>query len=56
MTISFKNLLTPQGVDEVQLHTGDVVFVPYSGLAKFTYVFQRISPIASMGIVSALIP
>jgi polysaccharide biosynthesis/export protein len=55
-TISFKNLLTPQGVDEVRLHAGDVVFVPYSGLAKFTYVFQRISPVASMGIISALIP
>ena len=55
-TISFKNLLTPRGGDEVQLHAGDVVFVPYGGLAKFTYVFQRISPIVSMGVVSALIP
>jgi polysaccharide biosynthesis/export protein len=56
MTISFKSLLTPAGSDEVQLHAGDVVFVPYSGLAKFTYVFQRISPVASMGILTALIP
>jgi polysaccharide biosynthesis/export protein len=56
LTISFKSLLTVQGADEVRLHAGDVVFVPYSGLAKFTYVFQRISPVASMGIVSALIP
>jgi polysaccharide biosynthesis/export protein len=55
-TISFKELLTPRGVDEVRLHAGDVVFVPFSGLSKFTYVFQRISPIASMGILSALIP
>ena len=46
----------PPGADEVQLHAGDVVFVPYGGLAKFTYVFQRISPVASMGILSALIP
>ncbi len=56
MTISFKSLLTPAGSDEVRLHAGDVVFVPYSGLAKFTYVFQRISPVASMGILTALIP
>jgi len=56
MTISFKRLLTPQGADEVRLHAGDVIFVPYSGLAKFTYVFQRISPVASMGILTALIP
>jgi polysaccharide biosynthesis/export protein len=55
-TVSFKNLLTVRGADEVQLHAGDVVFVPYGGLEKFTYVFQRVSPIASMGILSALIP
>jgi polysaccharide biosynthesis/export protein len=55
-TISFKSLLTVRGADEVQLRAGDVVFVPYGGLAKFTYVFQRLSPIVSMGIVSALIP
>jgi polysaccharide export outer membrane protein len=56
MTISFKSLLTPQGADEVRLHAGDIVYVPYSGLSKFSYVFQRISPVASMGILSALIP
>ena len=55
-TISFKSLLTVRGADEVQLHAGDVVFVPYSGLTKFSYVFQRISPVASMGILTALIP
>ncbi len=56
MTISFKSLLTPQGADEVRLHGGDIVFVPYGGLAKFTYVFQRVSPVLSMGILTALIP
>jgi polysaccharide export outer membrane protein len=56
MTVSFKSLLTPQGADEVRLHAGDIVFVPYSGLAKFTYVFQRISPVASVGLLTALIP
>ena len=55
-TISFKSLLTVQGADEVSLHAGDVVFVPYGGLEKFTYVFQRISPVLSMGVLSALIP
>jgi polysaccharide export outer membrane protein len=55
-TISFKRLLSIQGGNEVQLHAGDILFVPYGGLAKFTYVFQRISPVASMGLVSALIP
>jgi len=55
-TVPFKSLLTVKGADEVQLHAGDVVFVPYSALAKFTYVFQRVSPVASLGIISSLIP
>jgi polysaccharide export outer membrane protein len=54
VSISYKSLLTPQGTDEVKLHSGDVVFVPQSGLYKSTYILQRLSPIAMMGSVGAL--
>jgi polysaccharide biosynthesis/export protein len=54
VTIPFKSLLTPQGTDEVELHTGDVIFVPQSGWYKTTYVFQRLSPVMTMGSIAAL--
>ena len=54
VTVSYKSLLTAQGTDEVKLHSGDVVFVPQSGLYKSTYVLQRLSPIAMMGSVAAI--
>lgn len=56
VTIPYKSLLTLKGTDEVKLHAGDVVYVQSSAFYKFTYVFQRISPIASMGLITALIP
>jgi polysaccharide biosynthesis/export protein len=56
VTIPFKNLLTLKGTDEVKLHAGDVVFVPQSGFFKSTYVIQRLSPVATMGVMAAVAP
>ncbi|HEV2274217.1 MAG TPA: polysaccharide biosynthesis/export family protein [Acidobacteriaceae bacterium] len=53
ITIAYKDLLSPKGADEVQLHSGDVIFVPQSGLYKSTYVLQRLSPIATIGSIAA---
>jgi polysaccharide export outer membrane protein len=56
ITVSFKSLLTVAGNNEIKLHPGDVIFVPKTGFYKFTYATQRISSVASMGILTALIP
>ncbi len=53
VTVSYKSLLTPSGTNEVQLHSGDVIVVPQSGLYKSTYVLQRLSPIAAIGSIAA---
>ncbi len=53
ITVSYKSLLTATGVNEVQLHSGDVILVPQSGLYKATYVMQRLSPIVAMGSIAA---
>jgi polysaccharide export outer membrane protein len=56
VTIPFKSLLTLKGTDEVKLHAGDVVFVPQSGFFRSTYVIQRLSPVATMGVMAAVAP
>lgn len=53
-TVTFKSLLTLKGTDEVRLHAGDVVYVPASGFFKSTYVIQRLSPVATIGMMGAL--
>jgi polysaccharide export outer membrane protein len=52
-TVSFKSLVSLKGVNEVSLHGGDVVYVPASGFYKATYVIQRISPGATLGLATA---
>lgn len=52
--IAWKDLLTLKGNDEVQLHPGDVVYVPKSGFEKVSYVIQRISPVAAIGTLAAV--
>ncbi len=53
-TVTFKSLLTPQGAEEVRLHAGDVIFVPSSAFYKSTYVIQRLSPGATMGMAAVV--
>jgi len=54
LTIPFKSLLTLHGNDEVQLHAGDVIFVPQGGFYKATYVVQRLSGVAALGAIVAI--
>lgn len=54
LKIPFKSLLSLKGTDEVKLHPGDVIFVPQSEFYKATYVVQRLSPVASMGMIAAI--
>ena len=53
-TVSFKSLLTVKGTDEVSLHAGDVVYVPTTAFFKTTYVIQRVTPGASLGMAAAV--
>lgn len=52
--VKFNDLLTPQGVNEVSLQPGEVIYVPKRGLAKLGYVFQQVSPMTSMLSIAAL--
>jgi polysaccharide export outer membrane protein len=54
LTVPFKSLLTLTGTDEVQLHGGDVIYIPKSGFYQSTYVLQRLTPITSIGSVAAI--
>jgi polysaccharide export outer membrane protein len=53
-TIHYKELMTPKGMDEVALNSGDVIMVPKSGFYKSTYILQRLSPITSLMSIAAL--
>lgn len=52
--VSFKSLINLKTMNEVTLHAGDVVYVPASGFYKATYVIQRLSPGASLGLAAAV--
>ena len=52
--VKFKDLLTPQGINEVALKPGEVIYVPKSGLAKMGFLFQQLSPLTSMMSIAAL--
>ena len=53
-TVSYKQILSLHGSDEIQLHAGDVIYVPQSRYYKSTYVFERLSPIFSLGSIAAI--
>ena len=55
VVISYKKLMTLGGASEITLHSGDVIEVPKSGFFKATYILQRISPIATMVSLAALV-
>ncbi len=52
--VKYKDLLTPQGINEVSLKPGEVIVIPKSGLAKMGFVFQQLSPMTSMMSIAAL--
>jgi polysaccharide export outer membrane protein len=53
-TIHFKDLMTPKGMDEVALNSGDVVFIPKTGFYKTTAIIQRLSPVSTLMTLGAL--
>jgi polysaccharide export outer membrane protein len=52
--IKFKDMLTPQGVNEVSLQPGELIYVPKRGIAKVGYVFQQLSPVTSIMSIAAM--
>lgn len=54
-TISYKQLMSPNGDKEFALHPGDIIAVPRSGFAKVTSVLTKLSPVASMVTLAAIL-
>jgi polysaccharide export outer membrane protein len=52
--VKWNDLMQPGGASEVRLHPGDMIYVPKSGFYKFTYIFSKLSPIATMATLIAL--
>ena len=55
MIVPYKQLMTAAGQQEFKLHPGDVVVISKTGFYKATYILQRISPIATMVSLAALV-
>jgi len=53
--IKYKDIMTLKGQTEYPLHSGDVIIVPKTGLYKATWILQRISPVATMVSLAALV-
>ena len=52
--IKYKDVISPEAMNEVSLQPGDLVVVPKAGLAKLGYVFQQIGPITGLASIFAL--
>jgi polysaccharide export outer membrane protein len=55
IVVPYKKLMTLAGQKEFTLHSGDVIIINKTGFEKATYVLQRISPIATMVSLAALV-
>jgi polysaccharide export outer membrane protein len=55
VVVEFKKLMTHTGQQEYAIHPGDVIFVPVSGFNKVASVVQKISPVATMVSLAALV-
>jgi polysaccharide export outer membrane protein len=53
--ISYKDVMTLSGQQEYKLHSGDVIIVPWSGFSKFGSVVQKISGVATMVSLAAIV-
>jgi protein involved in polysaccharide export with SLBB domain len=53
--VSYNKVMTLAGQKEFTLHSGDVIIVPKTGLFKATWILQRISPVATMVSLAALV-
>jgi len=55
ISIEYNKVMTLAGQKEYTLHSGDVIIVPTSGFNKVTDVMQKISPVATMVSIAALV-
>jgi polysaccharide export outer membrane protein len=55
ITITYKQFMTPGGDKEITLHAGDIIAVPKSGFGKVTGFLTKISPVATMVTLGALL-
>jgi polysaccharide export outer membrane protein len=55
ITITYKQMMMPNGDREITLHAGDIIAVPKSGFSKVTAVVTKLSPIATMVALGALL-
>jgi polysaccharide biosynthesis/export protein len=54
MIIPYSQILTPNGDREITLHGGDIIAVPKSGLAKFSVVMMRLSPLTTLATLGTI--
>ena len=52
--VRFNDLLKPTGGMEISLLSGDVVYVPKSGLSRVGFVMQQLAPFLSLGTFASL--
>jgi len=55
VVVEYKKLMSLAGQQEYVVHPGDVIFVPVSGFNKVAAVIQKISPVATMVSLAALV-
>jgi polysaccharide export outer membrane protein len=55
ITISYNQMMSPNGDREITLHEGDIIAVPKSGFSKVTTIITKLSPIATMVTLGALL-
>ena len=52
--LAFKDVLNPAKSREVTLKPGEIIFVPKTGFARATYVFQRLNPLFQLSSLAYL--
>jgi hypothetical protein len=52
--LAFKDVLNPVKSREVILKPGQIVFVPKTGFARATYLFQRLNPLFQLSSLAYL--
>jgi polysaccharide biosynthesis/export protein len=55
IVISYNQMMSPNGDREITLHAGDIIAIPKSGFSKVTAVVNKLSPIATMVTLGALL-
>jgi polysaccharide biosynthesis/export protein len=45
--VSYKDILAPKPLD-ISLHSGDIIYVPKSGLSRMGYTLQQIAPLVNL--------